>query len=269
MKKPTRADTEKHEARGRTLHSAVERILASNASIKSQVAESEARARSAGASGKDLRAATAKVLVKRYSDKAALVGGAAGLPALVPGIGSLALGLGGLLTELGVLLKLEVELVLALSHLHGFDIEDPKERQLGFVMASVGTYDASGGNFFVDLARTEGVALWNYGPRQLGKFLITAATGVALTWLSRSFLKLVPFVGIAVGGGINKVLTVRVGERIARDLATRVSLSEAPATAAAKPKKKKAAPAAKKKKVGGLKVAPAPIAAVHPPPSRH
>ncbi len=240
MKKPTPEDAKKHQDKGKKLLSAVERIVASNASIKTQVAESTARAKAQGHAGQALREATAKELLRHYSNRAALVGGAAGLPALVPGIGSLALGLGGLLTELGVLLKLEVEMALALSHLHGFDIEEPRERQLAFVMASVGTYDATGGNFFVDLARAEGVALWNYGPRQLGKFVVVAATGVALTWLSKSFLKLVPIVGVAVGTGVNKLLTVRVGERIARDLSTRVEL----ATQAPKPKKKK--PAKKK-----------------------
>lgn len=250
MARPTPEQTKQHEEKGRQLLSAVERILASNESIKASVAEALARARSAGKSGPLLREAAAKALVKRSSDRAALLGGAAGLPALMPGLGSLAWGLGGLLTELGVLLKLEVELALALSHLHGFDIEDPKERQLAFVMASVGTYDASGGNFFVDLARTEGVALWNYGPRQLGKFLITAATGVALTWLSRGFLKFVPFVGMAVGSGVNKLLTQRVGERIARDLSTRVALggeAAAPGAGVKKPKAAKKRVAAKKK----------------------
>lgn len=227
MKKPTRAETLKHEEKGKRLLSAVERLLASNASITTAVAECQARAKSKGEpTGAALRKATASELVKRYSDRAALVGGAASLPALVPGIGSLALGLTGALAELGVLLKLEVELALALSHLFGFDIEDPKERQIAFVMASVGTYDASGGNFFADLARAEGVALWNYGPRQLGKFVVTAMTAVALGWVWRGFVRLVPFVGIAVGTGVNKVLTVRVGERIARDLETRVSLGK-------------------------------------------
>lgn len=230
MKKPTAEDTQAHAEKGKRLLSAVERILASNESIEAVVKEASARARAKdeGLRGAALREEVARLLVKRYSDRAALVGGAASLPAIVPGIGSLALGLGGLLTELGVLLKLEVELALALSHLHGFDIEAPRERQLAFLMASVGTYDATGGNFFVDLARTEGVALWNYGPRQLAKFLVTAVTGVALTWLWRGFFRLVPLVGVAVGTVVNKVLTVRVGERIAKDLATRVALGEAP-----------------------------------------
>jgi hypothetical protein len=243
MAKPTPAEAEKHQARGKQLLSAVERIVASTPSIKASVAEAKARAQAKGATGKELRAETAKVLVKKYSDRAALVGATAGLPGLVPGLGSLAWGLGGLLTELGVLLKFEVEMALALSHLNGFDIDDPRERQLAFVMASVGTYDATGGNFFVDLARVEGQALWNYGPRQLAKFLVTAATGVALIWLSRGLVKLVPFIGIAVGGGMNKVLTQRVGDRIARDLATRVSLAgetEPPPKAKKSAAKKKA-----------------------------
>ena len=260
MAKPTPAQTAKQQDKGKKLVSAVERILASNASIRATVAEAKAKAQAQGAAGKELRPATAKVLVKRYSDRAALVGGASGLSALVPGLGSLIWGMGGLLTELAVLLKFEVEMALCLSHLHGFDIETANERQLAFVMASVGTYDATGGNFFVDLARTEGQALWNYGPRQLAKFLITAATGVALVWLSRGLLKLVPIIGVAVGSGMNKVLTKRVGDRIARDLATRVSLAAEPTAASAEKKtraKKTTRPKKSKKPAPpDLKVAP-------------
>ena len=256
MAKPTPAETEKHAEKGKKLVSAVERILASNASIKAGVAEAKAKAQSQGATGKELREGAAKVLVKKFSDRAAQVGGASGLSALVPGLGSLVWGFGGLVTELGVLLKFEVELALSLSHLYGFDIELPNERQLAFVMASVGTYDATGGNFFVDLARTEGQALWNYGPRQLAKFLITASTGVALVWLSRGLFKLVPFVGMAVGSGMNKVLTKRVGERIARDLKTRVALASDEKPKARAKAKKRTSKASKRKSPPELKVAP-------------
>lgn len=235
MKKPTAADARKHEDKGKKLLSAVERILANDATLKSRVAEAQARAKA-----KDPKAShddVAQILVKRASDYAALVGGAASLPAMFPGLGSLAVGLGGLLTELSVLLKLEVELALCLQHLYGYDIADPKERQLAFVMASVGTYDATGGNFFADLARTEGQALWNYGPRQLSRFLIVSSSAVALVWLWRGFAKLIPVIGIAVGSGMNKVLTSRVGKRMARDLRTRVEMQGDGATGPKKTKK--------------------------------
>jgi EcsC protein family len=245
MKKPTPADAARHEDKGKKLLSAVERILASDAALKARVAEATARAKSAGKGSKD---EIAQVLVKRASDYAALVGGAASIPALFPGVGSLAVGLGGLLTELSVLLKLEVELALCLQHLYGYDIAQPRERQLAFVMASVGTYDATGGNFFADLARTEGQALWNYGPRQLSKFLLVSSTAIALVWLWRGFAKLIPVIGIAVGSGMNKLLTGRVGKRMARDLGTRAQMQGEAEPKAKKPKKKHKAKATAKAK---------------------
>lgn len=250
MKKPTAADAEKHAEKGKQLLSAVERIIASDTSIKAVVAEAEVRARSKDEAlrGPELRAAVARLLVKRYSDRAALLGGAVAMPAIVPGVGTIA-AVGGLLTELAVLLKLEIEMALALNHLFGFDIGEPKERQLAFVMASVGTYDATGGNFFVDLARTEGVAIWNYGPRRLSWLLITATTAVALTWLWRGFFKFVPVLGVVIGTGMNKVLTMRVGSRIARELTTRAGLKTSEAPVAAASKATKATPKKKKKTV--------------------
>jgi hypothetical protein len=55
---------------------------------------------------------------------------------------------------------------------------------------------------------------------------------------------MVPILGIAIGSGVNKVLTQRVGERVMADLRTRRDLIEGPgdqAPKARRPEKKKAA----------------------------
>src|SRR5207245_39454 len=116
----------------------------------------------------------------------------------------------------------------------GFDIDDPEERQIGFLLASVGTYDAgTNSNFLRDVARAEGVAIWNYGPRRLARMVVMAMAALAASRIWKGLLKLVPFVGIAVGTSMNKVLTGRVGERVSRDLRTRRELLRKSARAAA------------------------------------
>ena len=99
---------------------------------------------------------------------------------MIPGIGSLAAGIAGTFAELAYLLKTEVELCLSIAHVYGFDIDEPQERQLAFLLAAVSTYDASGKNFFVDVVRAEGVAIWNYGSRVLARMLVKAMTALAL-----------------------------------------------------------------------------------------
>jgi len=246
----------KDEERGKKLLTAVERILADNVTIKALVREAQDKALAAlgeETSKKELRRAAAKEIIKTYSNRAAVAGGASGLPALIPGIGSIALAIGGGLAELTALLKFEVEMALALTHLHGFDIDEPRERQLAFLLASVGTYDAAGKNFFVDVAKVEGAAIWNYGPRRLGRMVVTALTMVAAVYLWRGLLKMVPLVGIAVGTSMNKVLTQRVGERCKKDLELRRKMflqqrkearaaAEGNGAAPVKKKKKKVAP---------------------------
>lgn len=212
------------EAKGRKLLTAVERLVASNESLRAVSADVLVAAKSDGGSGDSVREAAAAEVVRRYSNRAALVAGAASLPSLVPGAG-LALGLGATLAELTLVLKVEVEMTLVLLDLYGFDIDDPGERQIGFLLASVGTYDAgTGSNFLLDIAKAEGVAIWNYAPRRMARLLVTAMAVLAAMYVWRGLLKLVPFLGLAVGTSLNKILTTRVGERVRRDLATRKTL---------------------------------------------
>jgi uncharacterized protein (DUF697 family) len=236
------------DEQGKKLLTAVERILASTADVRAVVAECQARAKAKAATlkGDSLREATAQELVRHYSNRAAIAGGASALPALVPGWGSLVAALGGTLAELTLLLKWEVEMALALSHLYGFDIDKPAERQLAFLAASVGTYDATGKSFFGDVVRLEGTAIWNYAPRRVARWVVQALAVLAGMYLWRGFIKAIPVVGIVAGGALNKMLTKKVGDKCLKDLRVRHDLmAEKPAAKAAAPKKKKK-PARKK-----------------------
>lgn len=240
------------EAKGKQLLSAVERLVSSNDTLRELVAECEARAkRKAPESSKTrdtLRQLTAQELSRVYSNRAAVAGGVTAVPALIPGVGSLAAGVAGTFAELAYLLKTEVELCLSIAHVYEFDIDEPQERQLAFLLAAVSTYDASGRNFFVDVVRAEGVAIWNYGPRVLARMLIKAMTVLALTYVWRGLLRMVPVLGIVIGSSMNKVLTQRVGERASRDLRTRRDLVKREAVKAPQAKKPKVPKKAPQKK---------------------
>jgi uncharacterized protein (DUF697 family) len=203
------------QSQGRKLLTAVERILSDTDSL---IALAEQQLKRAGGDKRE----AAEEVVRSFSNRAAVAGGLAAAPALIPGAGTLVAALGGALADMGFLLKYEVEMALVLSYLHGFDIRKDEERQLAFLLASVSTYDAkSGENALVDIAKAEGVAIWKYAPREVSKHLVSVMTKIALLQLSKGLIRALPLVGIAVGSSMNKVLTKRVGERCIRDLQKR------------------------------------------------
>lgn len=217
---------ESSESTGRQVLHAVERILDSTDDIIALV-ERLKRQSDLADRPEEMRDLVGRRLVAIYSNRSALSGGATALPALVPGWGTLATLAGGTLVDMGLMLKFEVEMTLALSWLYGFDIHQERERQVAFLLASVGTYDArTGRNFFVDLAEAEGTAIWNYAPREVTKFLVSVLTKVALLYAGRSFVKAIPLVGVVVGTGANKVLTRKVGQRCIEDLRRRRRLAD-------------------------------------------
>ena len=245
------------EDKGKQLLSAVERLVSGNDTLRAHVAVCELKAKTrapeASKSADTLRQLTAQELTRSYSNRAAIAGGVSAVPALIPGVGSLAAGIAGTFAELAYLLKTEVELCLSIAHVYGFDIDEPQERQLAFLLAAVSTYDASGRNFFVDVVRAEGVAIWNYGSRVLARMLIKAMTVLALSYVYRGLLRMVPVLGIVIGSGMNKVLTQRVGARASRDLRTRRDLVERAA-----PVKKAVVKKAAAKKAAAKKKRPSP-----------
>jgi len=209
---------------GKRLLTAVERILEDSESIIRFVQALEAST-ARGDSASAHRDAVAKKLITHYSNQTALAGGLTSLPAIVPGPGTLFAAFGGTLADVGLTLKFEVEMVLALTALYGFDIREETERKLAFLLASISPHDAkAGGNVLVDLAVAEGTALWTYAPRQITKLLITVLAKLLVRAASKGFFKALPVVGVFVGSSVNKVLTARVGRRCIEELAQRSTL---------------------------------------------
>ncbi len=216
-------DRQDQDRQGQRLLSAVERLIEDVDSLVARVERMRREADLPPGEHDDIRVgALASKIVSSYSNRSALSGGLTALPAIIPGVGTVTALVGGALADVALMLKFEVEMALSLTHLYGFDVRNDRERQLAFLLASVSTYEASSGrNFFVDVAAAETTAIWNYAPRQVSKLLLTAFGRMALIGLSKGLAKALPFVGIAVGASVNKVLTSRVGQRCISELGSR------------------------------------------------
>lgn len=219
------------EAQGRKLLTAVERLIRDDEELIA-IAERHQREipREEHADEAAWREAVAALIVSDFSNRSAISGGAAALPSILPGFGTVVSLVGGTLADMALMLKFEVEMALCLTHLHGWDIRQTRERQIAFLLASVNTYEAkSDQNLFVDLAAAEGTAVWNYTPRQISKALVSVMTKIALLSVSKGLVRVVPFVGVVVGASMNKVLTGRVGNRCIAELKRRRELEDAEA----------------------------------------
>jgi uncharacterized protein (DUF697 family) len=160
----------------------------------------------------------AEDLISGYANKAALVGGLTSLPAVLPVVGTVIAVLGGTLADVALLLKLQVEMALCLTHLYGFDIEDETERYRAILLASVGTYDVGNRHPFF----TDGDSpIWSYGSQELYRMMLAVLGRLLLQAARKSFPRAVPVVGVVVGGSLNRVVTVKVGHRCMAELENR------------------------------------------------
>lgn len=217
---------------GQALLTAVERIVDAPEKIRGHVAEITEQTRGGlpnDATEEQVRKAVEAKLLSAYSNKTAMAGGASALPALIPGLGSLTAILGGSLLDMTLCLKFEVEMVLALAAARGYSIEDPRERQLAYLLAAAHTYEASSGtNPLADVLKVQADAIWNYTPRQLGKIVGALFVKLALLYAGKGLARAVPLVGIIVSSAANKTLTMRVGRAVIKALDGRKKASSQP-----------------------------------------
>lgn len=220
--------------RGQALLKAIERIVEPPASIRARVEAALEQARRSlpdDATPEQVRAGVESELIAGFSTRTAIAGGIAALPGLVPGVGSLAALAGGGLADMTLCLKLEVEMVLALAAARGYDIEDPRERRLAYLLAAAHTYEASGGTL-TDLIKAELDAIGRYAPRQMSKLLASVFVRLALKLAGRQMTRAIPFVGVVVSSVANKTLTRKVGQSALRSFdarARRAAMKQTPA----------------------------------------
>ena len=195
---------------------AVNRILDSNDKIRAVCKKCKRQAMLASDDDEDDEKAiymdAGKRIITHYSDRASISGGLTSLPAMVPGIGTVATLVGTSAVDLVLMLKFEVEMSLCLCHLAGFDINDERNRQLAFALATVSSRDILANQN--EEPHSTGIvqsAFWDYSVRQLSKHILRNITAILCLNLTRGMIKTLPFVGIAVGASFNKVMTKRTG----------------------------------------------------------
>ncbi len=222
--------------KGKALLSAVERLVEKPEVIRASAEERIAQARASlprGASEAEVRRAAERRIVADYSNRTAFAGGAAALPALIPGLGSLAALVGGGLADMTFCLKYEVEMALSLAAIRGYDIEDARERQLAYLLIAAHTYEASSGkSALADLVKAEWDAVFNYTPRQLGKLIGALFVRLAILFAGKGLTRALPLVGVIVNSAANKALTRRVGTSVIAALDRREALRGAKKNAA-------------------------------------
>lgn len=169
--------------------------------------------------------------VSEYSNKSAIAGALSAAPGIIPGYGTAAV-IGASVLEMAYVLKTEVEMCLSLCAMFGLDIRVRENRQIGFLLAAVGTHEvASGRNPLYDFGAVGFQAVWSYTPREVSKMLLRVLSIVAALRATKALgcgvLRAIPVVGVGIGAGLNKALTTRVGDAAHQTLSARLRAVQA------------------------------------------
>ncbi len=195
--------------------SAVNKILDSNDKIRSVCNKYKRRALievdEDCETEKDLFMEAGKRIITHYSDRAGITGGVTGLPSMIPGIGSVISLVGSSAVDIVLMLKFEIEMSLCLCHLTGLNIDEDRNRQLAYYLATASSREILSQNNNSQSHNIIKSAAVDYSVRELSKLVIKNITAILLVNLSRGMMKAVPFLGIAVGASVNKVMTKRSG----------------------------------------------------------
>lgn len=188
----------------------LEKILASNDSIRSVVAKCEAAAVHLSHE-KTRERRVVQLIIGHYANLCALSGGASGLPALIPFVGSLYSIFGASAADAIAALKFEIEMALALTSYMGYDIDDSRERKLAIIMACATLEEAFHRDRPVTVFDLVDSALAEYSTRQLSKTMLKLFTRAVLTLTAKRWMRFFPLVGMAVGGVVNAMMSAHTG----------------------------------------------------------
>ncbi|MBR4984822.1 MAG: hypothetical protein IKY83_03650 [Proteobacteria bacterium] len=164
---------------------------------------------------------TAQFIVMHYSNLCAAGGGASALTGLIPGLGTILSVFGAGAADAFLALKFELEMSLALAHLAGYDISDPRERKIAFLMACKGLEDAYNADKEPNIKSVIDLAVGEYSTRELSKTLTKAFARAIMFFAAKKWTRFFPIVGIAIGASINQVLTAKLGYSIWKSISIR------------------------------------------------
>ncbi len=160
-----------------------------------------------------LKSRVADMIIQRYSRYAMVVGGATGIPGILPGFGSIAAAAGSALADAAVSMKLQADMCMCLAQLYGRDISTDEDRYLTFLIAATGRVQREGDEDEVRVGSEAGVdILRSYLRGAALQAVKQAFRKVGVTFTRRALAKAIPFgIGVVIGGGTNYALTRYVG----------------------------------------------------------
>ncbi len=157
----------------------------------------------------------AKAIVRRYARLAALAGGAAALPGIVPGIGTVLALIGGGAIDAGASLKFQVDMCRCLAECFGHDLTREDADRLSMLLALVGVLEGAGEPGALKLGTKAGVAVIRRtlqgAALQVANRLLIA---IGIRFSRKTLERAIPLgVGVSLGAGMNYGLTRFVGTR--------------------------------------------------------
>lgn len=224
-------NSSKHENDARQVIAVLDKIIASNESIIGVCDKCRALAERCASPAK-LEKRTAQLIVMHYSNLCAAGGGASALPGMIPAVGTVMSIFGAGALDAMLALKFELEMTLALSHLGGFDISDPRERKLAFLLACASLEEAYDSEHEMSLLGIMDLAMGEYSTRELSKTMIKTLARVIMLVAAKRWTRFFPVVGIAIGASVNKVLSTHMGHECWRAIRHRRDLLAKPAAEA-------------------------------------
>ena len=217
--------TDANEKRENDVLQVLDKVLASPDSIIQYCAKA-ARLASHFSSDKTREKRTAQFIISHYSNLTAAGGGISALPGLIPGIGTVLAFLGAGALDAFLALKFEIEMAMALSHLAGFDIRDPREQKLACLLACSALEDIFANKGKASIGHVLDVAVHEYSTRELSKTMAKALVRVLMMITAKRWTRLFPIIGIGIEMGVNKVLSTRLGNACWKEILYRRSSSD-------------------------------------------
>lgn len=201
------------------LLSAVETVLADPKEVRQRAFDTLTKCRDKvgpTTSDPELKRLASQKIVSRYSNKAAVVGGATALVGIVPGLGTIIGATGGAMSDAALCMKFQLEMTWELATIYGRDIDVEEEKNLCLLLAGFGAFN--------EIAKQGGTRLGVAALANMSRpYLRGAATKalqllfkrLGLMFARKAFEKAIPFgVGFGISVVTNKAITHYVGKEV-------------------------------------------------------
>lgn len=151
-----------------------------------------------------------RLLIRKKCKWCAVAGGATALPGAVPGIGTIIAVVGGTLVDMSAMAFFLTELILEVAAIYDRDLDEAgtSREAVWVLVASVGAGAAGKGFTTFAINQLTGSALKNLIERALVSLGIRAS--------QRSFLRILPLIGMFIAGWVNYYACNKVGNFVAK-----------------------------------------------------